>query len=98
MTTGYVAYRLEYRDGKIDLNLSYVHRAYLCFLADRGGVSELDYEKLQPERRAHIKELVTPLRCINEVPRVGARATLVIHQLSDAGRNIVQAIRKAGGP
>jgi hypothetical protein len=95
---GFVVYRLEYKDGTIDIGLEYVHRAYLCFLADRGGEDRFDYSKLTPEQRVIIKKLVDPFRCIQEHASIGDRADLVIHRLTDTGRNIVDAIRKAGGP
>ena len=96
--TGFVVYRLEYRDGTIDLSLSYVHRAYLCFLADRGGEDRFDYSKLTEEQGAHVRELVSKLRCVSEHESIGDRKSLVIHRLTDTGRNIVTAIREAGGP
>lgn len=95
---GYVIYHLEYNDGKIELPLSQVHRLYLCFIADRGGETRLDYEPLNEEQQRHIRELIEPLRCLSEHESIGDRKTLVIQRLTDTGRNIVTAIKKAGEP
>ena len=96
--TGFKVYHLEYTDGTIELGLSYVHRAYLNFLADHGGEQRFDYSKLTESQRAHIRELIKPLCLITEHESVGDRIDLVIHRLTDAGRNIATVIKQDGGP
>lgn len=96
--TGVRVYHLQYTDGTIELGLTYVHRAYLNFLADRGGESRFDYAPLSEAQRTHIRELVTELRLIAEHPIIGDRADMVTHRLTDAGRNVVTVIKNEGGP
>lgn len=91
-----IVYRLEYRDGAIEIALSYVHRAYLCFLAGRGGEARFNYTPLSEEQRRHFRELIDPFRCIVEHEIVGDAS--VIHRLTAVGRNLVDEINKAGGP
>ena len=93
----FIVYRLEYKDGAIDVKLSYVQRAYLYYLDDHGGELRFDYLKISEEQRRHLGELVR-LGCLLVLPIIGERPSLVTHRLTDGGRNIVAAIRKAGGP
>lgn len=96
--TGFKVYHLAYTDGTIELGLSYVHRAYLNFLADNAGEQRFDYSKLTEEQREHIRQLVKPLCLITEHESIGDRRDLVIHRLTDAGRNIATVIKNDGGP
>lgn len=94
---GVKIYHLKYTDGTVELGLSYVHRAYLDYLADHGGEARFDYTPLRDEQRAHVRELVR-LRMISEHEIVGERAERVTHRLTDAGRNVAAVIKREGGP
>lgn len=95
--TRYVVFQLVFTDGKIDIALSYVHRQYLIYLANRGGEAEMDYTiaGLNPEQMAHLRRLDKEFRCINETKVIG-RSSLYHHRLTDIGRNIVTKIIESG--
>lgn len=91
-------YELKFNDGMVSIGLSSVHRAYLRFLAERGGESRFDYgiAKLSEEQKAHMKKLIE-YRMITETVSIGDRDSVVYHRLTDLGRNMIPIFIKEDG-
>lgn len=91
----FVAYEIKpTASGMLHVKLSLVHRSYLKLLSERGGETEFDYSKVEPEAEAHLKRLVE-MKLIEEIPLIG-RDRAVRHRLTDIGRNVTTQILKGG--
>lgn len=92
--SGFTVYELIPVEGGIRVRLSRTHRSYLVLLSERGGETDFDYGKVDPEVRVHLYELFK-MKLIEEIIIIGRSA--VKHRLTDMGRNIVTMILKSGG-
>jgi hypothetical protein len=80
--------------GSVRMRLSMTHRAYIRFLAERGGETPFDYSKVSSEVKRHLQDMID-MKLIDETPIVGSG--LVRQRLTEMGRNVATTILKSVG-